>query len=166
MTTTNNDDPTILFDSREQASEIAKKMVARARHEILFFGATIDPVLFDNAEVVESIRQMVITNRKDAKIRLLVHSTQENIDQRHQLIPLARRMTTAFDVHKTDAEHSKLPQMYLIVDQKSYLFCSHSDTYRGRASFDDAVETNRLKSRFNEIWPFGTPDIHFRHSSL
>jgi len=158
-------DPTIYFDGREQATALALQLIQQARREICFFGANIDAVLFDHIETLDCMSEFA--RRSDrTSIKLVVHSTQKNIQNSHGIIPLVQRLTSSIHIHTTDRQHHDLNQMFLLIDDDAYLYCQHNDAYEGRASLDDRQEVRSLKQTFASIWDHSVNDVNTRRLNI
>ena len=163
MTDSLSTDPNqvIHFDGREQATDLALQLVQQARREICFFGANIDAVLFDNADILDYLSEF--SRRSDrTSIKFVVHSTQKNIQNSHGILPLAQRLTSSIHIHTTGRQHHDLNQMFLLIDDDAYLYCQHNDVYTGRACLNDRQEVHALKQSFSGIWDHSSNDINTR----
>jgi len=165
MLSTKDITDTVQFSSREQATTLALQLVQKARREICFFGNNIDAVLFDNQEIIESLSEFARSNHRTS-IKFAIHSSTTNIQNSHRLIPLAQRLTSSIHIHRTAPQHHELKQMFLLIDDTSYLYCQKSDIYKGRASFADRYEVRTLKKSFSEIWDHSVIDSNARRLNL
>lgn len=162
---TDNTNELIRFDSRVEAAEIALQLIRQAKREICFFGANIDPVLFDQPELIDCISEFARRSDKTS-VKFVVHSSQVNVQSGHRFLPLLQRLTSSIHVHTSAKQHQKLSQMFLIVDQSGYLYCQNYQRYIGKASFHDPLEARSLKQTFDDIWDHSTVDVGTRRLHL
>jgi hypothetical protein len=154
-----------LFDSREQARELALSLVQQAKRQVCFFGSSLDTVLFDNLEFVESLSLFARRSHR-AVAKFIVHDTQQNTANGHRLLPLAQQLTSSIFIRTSCQQHRDLKQYFMLVDNKAYLYGQYSTRYNGRAHFDDMAETRQLQQLFNTIWDQGQPDVQSRRLQL
>jgi hypothetical protein len=162
---TNDTKQVIHFDAREQAKDLALKLVLQARREICFFGDNIDAVLFDHSDILESLSEFARRSERTS-IKFVIHSSKKNRQNNHSFIPLAQRLSSSIYVHTTDQQHHDLNQMFLTIDDDGYLYCKNHEIYSGRACFNDRQEVRTLKQSFSEIWNHSVNDINTRQLNL
>jgi len=162
---TNDAKQVIHFDNREQAKELALQLVQQARREICFFGGSIDPILFDHSDILESLSEFARSSERTS-IKFVIHSSKKNLQESHGFIPLAQRLSSSIHLHTTDQQHQNLNQMFLTIDDDGYLYCKNYEVYTGRACFNDRQEVRALKQSFSEIWNHSVTDINTRRLSI
>lgn len=162
---TESESTLIQFDSRESAQSIALQLVQTARRQICFFGQSLDPVLFDNKEMIECLSEFARRNR-NTNVKFVVDNTQTNVANGHRLFPLARRLTSSIHIHTAARQHQNQNHMFLLVDNSTYLYCPNQVRYVGRASLHDALTVRNLKHDFDEIWNHSSVDSNARQIQL
>ena len=155
----------IRFDGQQEFQTLAKQLLAKARRQICFFGSTLDSVLFDNTESLDIISEFARRSDKTS-LKIVIHSSQQNVAHGHRLIALAQRLSSSIKIHNTAKQHQDLKQLFLIIDDSSYLFSPYSDRYQGRANYHDLAEVRLLQQTFDSIWELSSPDITLRRLSL
>lgn len=156
---------TIHFDGREHATELALTLIQQATKSILFFGSTLDNVLFNNVDCIASISDFARRNSR-AQARFIVHDSQLAVAQGHRLITLAQKMTSSIHLKTSSEQHKKLKQYFLLIDDDAYLYGQNASRYTGRVSFEDAAENRQLQQLFNTVWDQGSPDLMTRRLYL
>jgi hypothetical protein len=163
--TVNNTSPVIQFDSREQARELTLSLVQQAKRQVCFFGASLDPVLFDNINFVANLSEFV--RRSDRTVaKFVVHDTQQNAANGHRLLPLAQQLTSSILIRTSCQQHQDLKPYFMLVDDKAYLYGQYASRYQGRVHFDDMAETRQLQQLFNTIWDQSHSDVQSRRLHL
>lgn len=163
--TANHAHTVIQFDSREQARELAVSLIQQAKRQVCFFGSSLDPVLFDNLEFVDSLSRFARRSHRVAA-KFIVHDTRQNTANGHRLLPLAQQLTSSIFIRTSGEKHRDLKQYFMLVDNKAYLYGQYSTRYNGRAYVDDMAEARQLQQHFNTIWDQGQPDVHSRRLQL
>lgn len=161
QTSTEQPNQIIRFDSRGEAKSLALQLAQQARLEICFFGNSIDSVMFDSAEFVDCISEFARRNQ-NTRVKFAVHSTQQNVIDGHRLLGLAQRLTSAIHIHKIAVQHQDMTQMFMLVDDRAYLYCLNYLRHEGRASFNSPLEVRSMKQTFDDIWNQSTPDVSTR----
>lgn len=162
MTTDNpTDDNLIAFDSREQAAQLALELIQSARREICFFGPKIDPVLFDNEAVIDSLSEFSRRSPR-TQIRIVAIDTHKNVVNSHQLLPLAQKLTSSIKIHLADRKHRDLRQQFLLIDDTAYLFSPNAERYKGRVEKYAPAVVKEMQQDFEQIWNQSKPDRNTR----
>ncbi len=159
------DDQTIPFDSREYASQYTIELIESARQEICFFGPELDSVLFNNQIVIDKLIAFINQSQR-CGIRFLVHSTKYTSSQRHLLIPLAQRLSSKIQIHIADKQDQKSRYMYLLIDNKAFLYCPNANRYKGIVDFDAAGQVSNRKKDFDDMWSKSEFDLNTRRLQL
>jgi len=160
------DDTTLIrFEGRDEAIPLALSLAQRAKRQICIIGPNIDATLFDTAEFVESLKQLVLSSPR-AEIKIIAQATKINVQRGHRVIPLAQHLTSSIHVRKPDSQHSDIQNLLLLVDDFAYLKCPRATYYEGTACFYDRLEVQKLQTRFDNIWNHGTVDLTIRRLHL
>ncbi|MFW5450927.1 MAG: hypothetical protein ACKE9I_04955 [Methylophagaceae bacterium] len=155
----------IQFDGRDQAQSLILQLAQQAKRQICFLGNNIDPILFDNTEFVDCISEFARRSDKTI-IKLLIHSSQTNIQNGHRLIPLIQRLTSSIQLNITAEQHQDSLNMFMVVDKTSYLYCPSYLRYQGKCCFHDPTEARDLKKTFNDRWDNSMPDTMTRRLNI
>ncbi|MBT3505270.1 MAG: hypothetical protein HN475_05790 [Piscirickettsiaceae bacterium] len=156
---------TLHFDGREQANELALKLIQQAKSNICFFGSTLDNVLFDHAEVMAGLSAFSRRTPR-AQARFIVHDSQQAIAQGHRLIALAQKLTSSIHIRISSEKYKGLKQTFLLIDNAAFLYSQTASRYNDRVCFDDVSESRQLQKLFNTIWEYGSPDPMTRRLTL
>jgi hypothetical protein len=159
------DDQSIPFDSREYASQYTIELIESARQEICFFGPELYSVLFNNQIVIDKLIAFINQSQR-CGIRFLVHGTQQTTAQRHLLIPLAQRLSSKIQIHIADKQDQKSRYMYLLIDNKAFLYCPNSVRYEGIVDFDAVRQVSNRKKDFEDMWSRSQFDLNTRRLQL
>lgn len=162
---THSQQETILFDSREHCRSLVLELLQRAKRQICFFGPMLDAVLLDDPSIIELLSDFVRSNDK-TRIKLLIHSSQKNVANGHRLLHLAQKLTSSIKIHTTSKQFQDLTTLFLLVDDKAYLYCPHSERYQGRMSLDNMAEARQLQQNFDMMWQQSVPDVSLRRLHL
>lgn len=152
-------------DDREQAYQTALALIKQARKDICFFGANLDPVLFDQPEMIDLLSHFA-RRHPQTQLRFVVHSTSRNIADSHRLINLAQRLGSSVHIHISSEQDQTLQQMFLLTDSNGYLYCHNNQSYHGHAGFAAAAKVKKLRHEFDQLWAASHPDSHTRRLYL
>ena len=160
-----NTNERVLFDGREQATQLVLLLAQQAHRQICILGTNIDHALFDQQEFIDCVSELARRSPR-TEIRIIVHDTLFNVQHGHRLIDLAQRLTSSIHIKNTARQHHDLQQTLLLIDDSGYLICPRSTRYEGRCHFDDRLETRNLQALFDDIWQSGSPDSALRRLSV
>ena len=153
------------FDDRDHAYQTALALIKQATRQICFFGASLDPILFDQAEMIALLSRFA-RRHPQTQIRFVVHSTAKNVADSHRLITLAQRLSSSVHIHISNEQDQTLQHMFLLTDNNGYLYCHNNQSYHGHASFNAPAEVKNLQREFDQLWTGSHPDIHTRRLHL
>lgn len=158
-------DAVIQFDGRQQVQELALSLVQQARRRVCFFGAQLDPVLFDNTDLIDSLTEFSLRTPR-ARAQFIVHDSRAATSQGHRLVPLLQKLTSQLQLKVTCQQHQTVAGYFMLVDNQGYLYGPQAAQYHGRACFDDMAETKRLGQLFDTLWEQGEVDTMTRRLYL
>jgi hypothetical protein len=167
MTTLSTDKQTdsIEFTSREEALDVLVQLIKTARREIVFYGATLDPKLFDSIELIELLSEFCRRNHH-TKVSFLVDSTQRENASANRLIQLAQRLTSSMEIRVLLPREQETAFQFLLVDEKAYCYFNNKFRYVGHASLTNSRRARELKQLFTELSKKSVIDPNTRRMHL
>jgi len=151
----------IRFEGRDEAKALVLEMAQQAKHQICILGREIDPVLFNQQAFIDSVSALARRSPR-TEIRILVHNTISNVQNDHQLIPLAQHLSSSIHIHNTATQHHDLQKTVLLIDDFAYLSCPRSTQYQGSACLYDRLVVRQFQHEFDELWQQSSPDVTIR----
>ncbi|WP_316368492.1 GNAT family N-acetyltransferase [Candidatus Thiodiazotropha sp. CDECU1] len=132
-------------------------MVRQAKRHLSIFTRTLDPQIFDTPPFVDAVQQLA-TRSRFSRIRILLQDNTLVVQQGHQLVELAQRLSTAIEIRIPGDEYMDYEENFMLVDELGYLHRKQAVNLIGTACYNDRYRANRMQTIFNEAWEFGTPD--------
>jgi hypothetical protein len=147
------------------AQHLAIAHVRGARRELAILSPRLDPLLFDQEELLDALRGLVRRERQ-ARVRVLVSDTRAIVSRGHGMLSLARRLPSRIEL-RCLAEHPDWDGDTLMIrDRNGLLGLPGSPRDPGYYRPDDRARSVRALGRFEELWRVGTVDPEFRALSL
>jgi predicted GNAT family N-acyltransferase len=142
----------VAVESREQALAETLSLIGAAKRELCIYTRALDPELFESEAVLEALKRVAISGR-GASIRILVQDPRTVATRGHRLLPLAQRLTTAFET-RTPVEENDLqyPSAFLINDVRGYYFRVLGNRFEGEAVNYAPGRHAQLLEYFNRVW--------------
>jgi len=151
----------IQVDSSEQNHDLILELVSQASKTVDIFTRDMASRIYDNADFIRSLRDLVIRNDK-TKIRVLVIDPDKTIKLGHRLIELARRLTSAIEIRHVHADYRADSQSYLIADGCGVLHRKLASRYEAIINFNTPLFGRELLNHFNEVWEHSQPVLDFK----
>ncbi|MFH0341099.1 MAG: hypothetical protein ACHBNF_03005 [Chromatiales bacterium] len=145
--------------------EAMLRMVTQSRRTIDMVSRHLDPLIFDEREMVDAFKRLALANR-NVKIRILILDPSPLLHRVHRLVELALRLSSFFELRTPPPEHRNYNESMLIADQKAYVRSPLSDRYEGVANFHAPDVAKELLRRFDDLWQTALPDPNLRRLSL
>jgi len=161
-------DHLFLLDTLEDHQDFIVKLLSQGRHQVLLMSAELNPLLFEQTEVIESFSR-IARNGAVADIRLIINKPQSLVDNNPKLLNLARRLPSKITIQtlKIDPPDNKA---FMLVDENSmWLQHDHhiiSGENTGFANSDARAEVKQYKERFKQLWRYSQSDVRLRALSL
>ena len=138
-----------------------RHLLQQAHNSVDIFTHMLDHRLFDQDTVIEALRQLVVNNSR-AKIRILIREPQLLISQGHRILELQRRLTSYIDMRMTASHYAQTSRMFVIADQRGYLYKESDERYEGLVSFYDPAQCRDWLNPFNDAWEHSQAITDFR----
>ena len=148
---TTNTESTIAFESRQELFLITHDIVSRAERNLDIVSRHLDPLIYDQIEIVDAIKAIALGNRQ-AQIRLVVTDLRPVLGQGHRLLDLAQRLSSFISIRVPGRSHKNFNEALLIADSNAYIYRPFADRYEGEAHYQNRGKARDLKSRFDDLW--------------
>lgn len=154
--------------SAERASELRDAtlaLLAGARHEVCIYSRDLEPMLYEDAEIVEVIRKLALSGRR-AHVRILVQDTTRVARDGHRLVDLAQRLSSSVHIRRVSHEDASYPSAYVLTDGGGYLFRTFGDRFEAVGDVCYPPRRDELKRLFDEVWERGESPPELRRLGL
>lgn len=149
-------------ETMEDARQAVETLLKEARYRVDILSPHLDPRLFDQAPVTESLRRVIVEGRHRSRIRILVADPESVVQRGHRLLNLARHLTSQMEIRQLSLDDQLDPPTWLIVDQDSYARWDPDAGYDGLVAHHDRGQAARLERAFNELWNRSQPSPDLR----
>ncbi|MGH8523082.1 MAG: hypothetical protein ACREXY_02325 [Gammaproteobacteria bacterium] len=151
--------------TREDHRQAMLRMVTQSRRTIDIVSRHLDPMIFNERDMVDAFKSLALSNR-NVKIRILILDPSPLLHRVHRLVDLALRPSSFFELRTPPTEHRNFNESMLIADQTGYVHSRLSDRYEGVANFHAPDAAKELLRRFDDLWQTALPDPNLRRLSL
>lgn len=128
------------------------QLLADTRHQLLAYLPSLHAGIFATPAELEQLRRIACSGRA-ASIRILLHDPAAAVVIDHPLLPLAQRLTSAFQFRTpTDPVDLAYASAYLLTDTGGYLFLPDASRPAGRAARTQRSAQVPLRQHFGESW--------------
>lgn len=131
--------------------EATRALVAGARRELCIYTRDLEPAVYEDAAVLEGIRQVALAGR-GASVRVLLQDTTRCVRDGHRLIDLAQRLSSSIHVRRPTEEDLQFAGAYLLNDSGGYLYRTFGDRFDGDGDLCYPPRRDELKRQFDEVW--------------
>ena len=149
----------------EPFATLALELAKTARRYLRIYSATLDREVFDKSEMATAITALVRRGR-NSEVRILVNDAKPMASQGHQLLSLARRLSSTVTIRVLE-EHPDLPDACFVLRDTDGTVYKPDE--RGRPGFyepDSRASAKRLIEQFDALWRWGEADPRLRQLSL
>ena len=157
-------DSEMSLDSREDNRLATLEMLRQARLRIEIVSRDLDPSIYDQPELIETLRNMILENRR-ARVRIIVFDAQTLAQRGHQLLRLAGDLSSFIEIRQGSREHDQYSEGMLVADECGYIHRLLWNRYESNASFNDRRYCKSLLNTFENMWDQAAPSVHLRRLS-
>ena len=145
------DRETYEVDSLEEQRAALSHMLGQARQRVDVLSRDLDRRLFDQSDVVDSLRRLALGNRR-CRVRLFVMDTGALVRSEHRLATLVKRLPTYFEIRgPTHIDQRRFNAAFVIVDRMGCIHRPHADLYSGEVCFRDPMRAEDLTRQFDKV---------------
>lgn len=134
-------------ENRDAAIEIAQL----ARRQLSILSYDLEPQIYDDADVLEAIKNLAISGRQSNVRILLVDATRATKDG-NRLIELSRRVSSYIEIRKPHRDYLDIAESFMIADEKGLLYRKLATRWEGIVDPADAMQARDRLKLFNQIW--------------
>ncbi|GMU44175.1 MAG: GNAT family N-acetyltransferase [Xanthomonadales bacterium PRO6] len=145
--------------------EATRALVASARRELCIYTRDLEPTIYEDAAVLEGIRQVALAGR-GASVRILLQDTTRCVREGHRLIDLAQRLSSIVHIRRPTEEDLQFAGAYLLNDSGGYFYRTFGDRFDGDGDLCYPPRRDELKRQFDEVWERAEPPPELRRLGL
>jgi len=140
----------ISIDNIEQTREEILKITKTALRSIKIFTPNLERDLYNNNDFREALLNFCRGNRH-AKIQLLSADTSHGVQYGHQLIRLAKKITSSMQIRNTPEEYQEEKISFILIDKSDFIF-KQDYTKQYALKSDCKSRAIKLYEIFTTIW--------------
>lgn len=155
------DDKVIHLESMEDNRLAAISMARQCKHSLIMQSYDLDPLIYDQAEFIEAVRQVAISSAR-SNVKILIEDASKVVTGGHRLIELMRQLTSSFQIQKINTDLKTLSDAFLICDETAILYRKQTHRYEGFVNFNDRGKCRQILADFRDSWEKSAPESEFR----
>lgn len=149
------------IETIEENRLAALALAKQANRSLHIFSHDLDPMIYDNNEFVDAVRELAI-GHSQAQLQIIIQDSRKIIENGHRIVELARRVSSRIFIRRTPPEMKSYSQAFLIADKTGVLYRTIGDRFEGYVNFDDRFECKNLLDFFATTWEHSAPDPELR----
>jgi hypothetical protein len=121
----------------------------------------LDPLVYDNPNFIEAVRQIAVTSSR-ASIQILLEDSRKVVAYRHRIIELARQLSTYIEIRKINTDLKHITDAFLVGDETALVYRKQAQRYEGFVNFNDRGRCRQILADFRDSWEKSAPDPELR----
>ena len=158
------DNQDIELDTSSGNYDLTLKMLSQASRSIDIFSQKLNSAIYNHREIIEQFKSCLLGSQH-SRMRILIASPEALVNNRHQIIDLAQRLSSKLEIRHTHDDYRGDSQAFLIVDGRAIIRRPHGNRYEGIANFNNPGQAKELTHYFDEVWNHSTqsPELKRLH---
>jgi hypothetical protein len=143
----------------------AVELVQSALRYCCILSPTLDHAAFDNSAMADALSTLCRRSRQ-TRVRILINDPRALVGRGHQLLQLARRLSSKIEIHKL-AEHPDWNGETIVIrDRDGVLYKPTGSDHNAFYEPDSRASTQAHLELFEELWRYSVEDAELRALSL
>lgn len=152
-------------DTSDAVRDACLALIRKARREVVIMTRELDPVLFDNQETADALREFVLRSQR-VRLRVLVKDPNLAVRNGHQVVALAQRLSSFAEIRVPAPEHDHYNAAFVMADGIGVVYRGLADRYEAVVAFGDRHLANETQRQFDLLWDTARPDPNLRRMVL
>lgn len=138
------------------------ELLTGAQHRVRIFSDTLDPALFDNAELAHELSRVARQGRQ-CEVQILIKDSTFLVKRAHRLAALHRRLVSSVLLRKLSYAPEHFLANYVLVDDSGIFFIPNDDDKTCFMNRDDRALVKHFGEQFDDLWQrsVADPDLRF-----
>ena len=141
----------LILDNRQELTDAIADMISQGRLNVCIFSHDLEPKIFNRETICQSIRQMIIENKR-TKIQILVQDIEPIRKYDHCLLGLMRHLSSFVEIRKTSRQHISYDHAFVTVDDCGYYHRHPQDSRQYEVCYNNRLQVKLLLDDFKEMW--------------
>ncbi|HET8707868.1 MAG TPA: hypothetical protein VFM46_16315 [Pseudomonadales bacterium] len=150
---------------RDDWNEAAIALLEQTRRSVKLFLHSLTPGSYDHTDFLTALGRLARENR-NADIRILIVDPMSAIQNGHQLISLARRLSTYIQIRRVGEDYAHNEEEFLLADDSNMMLKMRYFDRDFWVQNNAAPEAQRYTGWFKEAWERSEIDPEFRELKL
>ena len=147
--------------TRTEVQDLVARLLEQAKHRICVFAPMLPPDLFNSVQNAKALTHFAAAHRTNRAL-FLVEDGEKSVQHNGRVVQVCRRLSDFIEMRQIAEEEMDLQQLWVIVDDSSYLHQRHLDKQDYIARFEAKSEARSLLNQFERLWERSQP-IHEIH---
>ncbi|MFQ5994269.1 MAG: hypothetical protein ACE5K1_04180 [Acidiferrobacterales bacterium] len=147
--------------TRTEVQDLVAHLLKQAKRRICVFAPMLPPDLFNSVQNAKALAHFAATHRSNRAL-FLVEDGEKSVQHNGRVVEMCRRLSDFIEMRRIVEEEIGLQQLWVIVDDSSYLHQRHLDKQDYIARFEAKSEARSLLDQFERLWERSQP-IHEIH---
>lgn len=144
-------------DNRNAATTIAQQ----SRRTLHIQSYDLDPLIYDDSDFIEAVRQIAVNSTR-AAIQILLEDSRKVVSHGHRIIELARQLSTYIEIRKINTDLKNIADAFLVGDETALVYRKQAQRYEGFVNFNDRGRCRQVLTDFRDSWEKAAPDPELR----
>jgi phosphatidylserine/phosphatidylglycerophosphate/cardiolipin synthase-like enzyme len=126
-------------------------LIHKAHRELAIVSRHLDPVLFDNQEAMDALREFVLRSRR-TRVRILVRDPEPALRGGNRLVELAQRLSSFVEIRVPAHEFHGYNAAFLAADGTGIVYRTMADRFEATVAFGDRHLAGEAMRQFDSMW--------------
>ena len=149
------------FETASEARQHLLDLFGQARRSVSLYSPDFEPWLYSHRSVQQVCTRFLLDNPRN-RLRVLLKDSSRAVKQGHQLVSLARRLSSGMQIRKTHPEYPAHPDVFLVVDDYAVLVRPKPSEFEGYVRYGDPGRARQLQRQFDAAWEHSLSDPDLR----
>lgn len=149
------------FETASEAHQHLLDLLGQARRSVSLYSPDFEPWFYSHRSVRQACTHFLLANPRN-RLRVLLKDSSRAVKQGHQLISLARRLSSGMQIRKTHPDYLAHPDVFLVVDDYAVLVRPKPNEFEGYVRYEDPGRARQLQRQFDVAWEHSLSDPDLR----
>ncbi|MCS4503648.1 hypothetical protein KBTX_02713 [wastewater metagenome] len=149
----------------EALTAATDRLGGHATTQVEIISPDLEPRLYDR-EAFTAILERFCLDHRGARIRIMVGDPYAAVRHSRRLIPLARRLTSYFELRRLSRTHARSPRSLFVVDDRHAIYRPQASRPEGVVIEDAPARVKAYLEEVESAYAMSEPDTELRGLSL
>jgi hypothetical protein len=149
------------LENCEQVTAAFFRLIESASHNLAILSCRLNPALFNDQSIIESLRQRVLDRRR-LSVRILIREPRLAVSNAPRFLALARQLSSNFQLRAPAQDTGKQIASLIIADRSSMIHRSSPERWIGLFVTGEPVRIKDSLQAFDHAWDESVPSVELR----